>query len=141
MDKEFDAAEDEFLKLKVQLNTCGANDHVGDIERYIRTIKERVRAIWSRLPYKKNVPKLIIAEMVAHVMMWLNSFPTKGGISETLSPRVIMTGTKMNYKKHCKLAFGAYAQTHEEDKPRNSAGIERTLGAICLGPENNLEGL
>ena len=51
-----------------------------------------------------------------------------------------MTGMKMNYKKHCRLTFGAYAQTHEEEQPRNSATIERTLGAICLGPENNLEG-
>ena len=87
---------------------------------------------------KKHVPKLIIAKMVGHVMLWFNSFPMKGSISDTLSPRVIMTGTKMNYKKHCRLPFGAYTQVHEEEKPTTSAKVEHTLGAICLGPENNL---
>ena len=93
-------------------------------------MKERVRAVWSRPPCKKHVPKLIIAELVSHVMLWLNSFPTLGGVSTTISPRTILTGQKMNYKKHCRLAFGSCAQTHEENKPRNAAQVERTLGAI-----------
>ena len=37
------------------------------------------------------------------------------------------------------MPFGDYAQTHEEDTPRNSMK-PRTIGAICLGPMENLQG-
>ena len=46
---------------------------------------------------------------------------------------------KFDYNCHCKLAFGAYAQVHEENFPTNSQQA-RTLGAICLGPSGNLQG-
>ena len=50
-----------------------------------------------------------------------------------------MTGIKLDYTKHCRLAFGDYAQTHEEHNPTNSMN-ERTIGAICLGPMENFQG-
>eukprot|EP00957_Ditylum_brightwellii_P011842 892593-Ditylum_brightwellii.AAC.1 len=39
--------------------------------------------------------------------------------------------------KHCRIPFGAYAQTHEEGSNDMS---ERTLGAISLGPVGNVQG-
>ena len=50
----------------------------------------------------------------------LNFFPTKGGISDTLSPRTIMSGEILDYKKHLSLQIGQYCQVHEEDAPRKS---------------------
>ena len=55
------------------------------------------------------------------------------------SPRTIMTGRKLNHKKHFRLPFGDYVQVHEQEEPRNS-NKERTMGAICLGPMDNLQG-
>jgi hypothetical protein len=66
-------------------------------------------------------------------------FPTKGGISDTLSPMTIMSGETLDYKKHLSLQVGQYCQVHEEDTPRNSQS-PRTKGAILLGPSGNLQG-
>ena len=41
----------------------------------------------------------------------------------------------IDYKKHCRLEFGAYAQTHEDNALRNSMQA-RSLGAIALGPSH-----
>ncbi len=65
--------------------------------------------------------------------MWLNAFPPKGGVSPTISPRSLISGVPLDFKKHCQLAFGSYAQTHHELDPTNSPNT-RTVGAICLGP-------
>jgi hypothetical protein len=66
-------------------------------------------------------------------------FPNKGGVSDTLSPKKIMYGETLDYKKHMSLQLGKYFQVHEEDNPRNSQ-IARTKGAMSLGPSGNLQG-
>jgi hypothetical protein len=66
-------------------------------------------------------------------------FPTKGGVSDTLSPNTIMSGETLDYKKHMSLQIRKYCQVQEEDNPRNSQ-IARTKGAISLGPSGNLQG-
>jgi len=67
------------------------------VERYIRNIKERVRAMASTLPFKKYPPR-IIAEMVYNAVFWLNTLPHKDGVHKTISPRTLIMG----------LAFGTY---------------------------------
>jgi hypothetical protein len=77
--------------------------------------------------------------IVLNVVKLLNFFPTKGGVSDTLSPKTIMSGETLDYKKHLSLQLGHYCQVHEEDNPRNSQ-IARTKGAISLGLSGNLQG-
>jgi hypothetical protein len=50
-----------------------------------------------------------------------------------------MTGTALDYAKHCKLSFGAYAEAHEEYHQTNTMA-PRTRGVICLGPTGNFQG-
>jgi hypothetical protein len=50
-----------------------------------------------------------------------------------------MSGETLDYKKHLSLQIGQYFQVHEEDSPHNSQ-IERTKGAISLGPSRNMQG-
>ena len=45
----------------------------------------------------------------------------------------MMTGKTLDWKKSCRLHFGAYAQVHEERNMSNTLE-ERTQGAICIGP-------
>jgi len=71
--------------------------------------------------------------------MWLNAFPPKGGVSPTISTRSLISEVPLDFKKHCQLVFGSYAQTHEEPDLTNSLNT-RTVGAICLGPTGNLQG-
>ena len=40
----------------IMLNICAANEHVPEIERYIRTVKERVRGIATTLPFERYPP-------------------------------------------------------------------------------------
>jgi hypothetical protein len=77
--------------------------------------------------------------MVANATTWINAFPAKGRVSATLSPRTVLIGKQFDYNKHCRIAFGAYAQVHDEPTPSNSQ-FARTSSAICLGPASNLQG-
>jgi hypothetical protein len=79
MDMEFEKLAN--ILTGIILNTMAAREHVGEIERKIRGIKERARGTISVLPYK-ILPKLMIIELMHFFMMWLNSFPIKSGISE-----------------------------------------------------------
>jgi hypothetical protein len=134
-------ADGEFAPLadtlpELTFNLCGADEHIPDIERYIRTIKDRVRSCYNTMPYR-HIPKLMLARMAANAVFWLNAIPPTDGVSTTLSPRYIMTGQQLDYTKHVRSPLGAYAQVHEE---HDNDMRPRTTGAICLGPTGNAQG-
>jgi hypothetical protein len=121
------------------VNLASSNEHVPEIERRIRVVvKERCRATRHSLPFER-IPKFLTIHIVFHAVKLLNFFPTKGGVSDTLSPKTILSGETLDYKKHLRLQIGQYCQVHEEDTPCNSQR-PRTKGAICLGPSGNLQG-
>ena len=64
-------------------------------------------------------------------MLFFIAFPPKSGLSKTYIPHIIMTGKSLDWKKICKLHFGAYKQVHEGRNVTNMLE-ERTKGAICL---------
>ena len=49
-------------------------------------------------------------ELAKHVVMLLNAFSPKSGMSKTSIPQKIMTGKALDWKKICKIHFEAYAQ-------------------------------
>jgi hypothetical protein len=120
------------------LNLASTNQHVPEIERRIRVVKECCRATRHSLPFER-IPKLLTIHIVLNAVKLLNFFPTKGGISDTYSPKTILPGETLDYKKHLCLQVGQYCQVHEEDTPRNSQ-IPRTKGAISLGSSGNMQG-
>ena len=79
------------------INMASANKHVPDIERKTRAMKERCRATWHGLPLQR-IPKLLTIHLVFQTVKLLNSFPTKGGISDTFSPKTIISGETLDYK-------------------------------------------
>jgi hypothetical protein len=120
------------------VNLASANEHIPKIERRIRVVKERCRSTRYSLRFH-TIPKLMTIHIVLNVVKLMNFIPTKGVVSDTLSPNTIMSGETLDYKKHLSLQLGQYCQVHEEDNPRNSQ-IARTKGAISLGPSGNLQG-
>ena len=136
MDGQFEPLRGDLADLGIQLNTVSNNEHVPEIERQIRTLKERTRAIYCTLPFRK-MPHRLIIEMLYAANYWLNMFPRKGGISKTMSPRTLLTGLTMNYNRHCRLEFGEYVQTHEE---HDNSLNPRTIGALALRPTGNVQG-
>ena len=113
------------------------NDHIPEIERQHRVIKERAHACRSTLLFEV-LPRLLLIEMVNNCALWINMFPAKGGISN-VSPRTLMIGIKLYYSKNYRLSFGSYVQFHDEPSPTNST-TARTIGALTLGPTRNLQG-
>ena len=95
-----------------------------------------MRAIYNTLPFQK-IPTRLVLEMTKTAMFWLNAFPATGGASQDLSPRTILTGQQVDYKRHCRYQSGEYTQTHEE---HNNSMNPRTVGAIALHPVGNGQG-
>jgi hypothetical protein len=76
----------------------------------------------------------MLIRLVANAVFWLNAFPHADGVSDTLSPRYLLIGQHLDYRKHVRLEIGSYVQTHEE---HTNDMLPRTIGAICLGPSGN----
>jgi hypothetical protein len=100
--------------------------------------EERAHGILCTLPYK-NLPPLMLIQLLHFVVMWLNNFPLATGISTQFSPRDLIIRHCLDYKKHCKAPFGAYCKVHKENDPTNSMLTPGTP-SICLGPTDNLQG-
>ena len=81
----------------------------------------------------------MITEMIYNCVLWINAFPPKGGVSDSISSHTLLIGVMFDYNFQKKLAFGAYTQIHKENLPTNSQQAW-TMGAICLGPSGNLQG-
>ncbi len=135
-DREFCCIENELLP--VALNTADKDDHVHEVERSIRTVKERTRCTVQGLPYRR-IPKVMMRAAVENAHKSLNQFPANDGASDVLSPLTIMTGKPAPDYNDLKIEFGAYAQVFEDNDVTNTVRA-RTTGAIALSPTGNAQG-
>jgi hypothetical protein len=137
-DGEFDMPEiwESLAGEGVALDSTGRDEHVGDIECYVRTVKERMHATYNTLPFTHMAPHLVI-EMAKQAVFWLHSFPRVDGVSNHMSPREIMTGQRLDYARHCRFEYGEYIQTHEQ---HDSSMTPCTIGALALWPTGNVQG-
>ena len=136
MDGEFVPLRGGLAELRICLNETSRDEHVSNVEWYIRMVKEQMRAIYNTLPFQK-IPAQLVIEMVKTAVFWLNAFPAEKGVSQDLSPRTILTGQQVDYKQHCRYQFGEYVLTHEE---HNNSMNPRTVGAIALHLVGNSQG-
>ena len=58
-DGEFEALRPWFP----MLNCCAADEHIPDVERYIRTIKDRARSTYRMLPFR-HVPRIMLVHLI-----------------------------------------------------------------------------
>ena len=77
MDMEFEKVKDE-LGL-VDVSTTAAREHVAEIERGIRLLKERSRCVVKSLPFQ-YLPEQIVIHMVYFVCTMVNAVPAAEGI-------------------------------------------------------------
>jgi hypothetical protein len=78
-------------------------------------------------------------EFIYFMVLWMNAFPVKSGVSDRISPRELLLRWRLNYKKHCRVEPGTYCEVHDEPIPTNTM-MSRTHKAISLGPTGNLQG-
>jgi len=93
-------------------------------------------ATTNTIPFEQ-LPHHLIVEITYNAVFWLNYFPHKNSTHAMLSPRTIVTGSKINLNKHCRLQFGKYVQMHEQ---HNNSLLPRTVGAIALHLMDNAQG-
>jgi hypothetical protein len=136
MDGQFETLRGNLGDMQITLDTVSKEEHAPEVERYIRTVKERVRCIYNMLPFKP-MPGEKVTEMVSHSVFWLNMSPPTDGVSKTISQRNLIIGSSIDYHKHCRLEFGEYAQVHEE---QDNYMVTRTTGAIALHHTGNSQG-
>ena len=131
-DNEFDIKDLKSSLEPTSVHIYGKEEHVGTIERSVRTVKQRCRALCHALPYKRYT-KLMTNSLVENAIYWMNSFPSSNGVSKTLSPASIVLGRgRPDFSKN-HIAFGSYAMVYDGTTNNMRA---RVVPAIALKPSN-----
>jgi hypothetical protein len=73
----------------IKVNYASAQEHVPRAKRNNRTIKERVRATYHRLPYEQ-LPRIMVKALLMESTKKLNFFPNWHGVSKHYSPRMLL---------------------------------------------------
>jgi hypothetical protein len=81
----------------------------------------------------------MIIELINCAVMRLHAFPPASGMSKTFSPRTIRRGMTLDFKKHFKMPFGAYTESHE-DALKTNITTEKNQCTICLGTSSIFQG-
>jgi len=135
-DNEFIVLKEDLENIGIRLNIAAKEEHVPEVERQIRVVKERARAIIQTLPYGK-IPRKMKVALIQYVIYWLNLLPK---LDQEYSPRDLVLGEeKLDYKKVCQLPFGSYTQVHDDLNTANTME-SHTTRAINLGPTGNVQG-
>ena len=71
-DCEFKLLRKDMTALGINLNCASKKEHVPEIERFIRTVTERVRSTQATMP-SKRISKLMIVHLVASSVFWMHS--------------------------------------------------------------------
>ena len=117
----------------MHIETAGRNEHVGDIERVVRVIKERSRCTTSHLRYQR-MTRIMINNNIEDKVHWLNAFAPEDYISKSISPAGLVLREGKPQVKFLKLDFGQYCQVYNGT---DSMMKLRSVGAIALRPHNN----
>ena len=88
-DNEFECRRDEIRP--IQLDIAGVGMNVGEVERSICTIKEKVRCTTHHLPFKRY-PKIMTTGCVTYNIKRLNNLPGDDEVFDTMSPNTLVTG-------------------------------------------------
>ena len=131
-DNEFEneIIQGEFPGIKFEI--CAANQHTPEIERCVRSVKDRCRCMCHSAPFKRYT-KLMTIHLIFTCVKWLNSFPSQNSFSKSMSPAKILEGANDPDLKINKVAFGTYVLLH--GKTTNSMNSRR-IPAIALSQSN-----
>jgi hypothetical protein len=116
------------------LSMCDADRDVESVERQIRFLKERIRAVKLMMPYSK-LPKRFTIKTVHRVTRLINSLPKQNGIHFIISPREIATGKKFQCPS---IRIGQHVQGHTGGT--NSTNQERSIDSLYIWDVRILEG-
>jgi len=104
--------------------------HAQRIERYVRTINDRMRAVLSGLDY--ILPKKLYNELLIAVIQAINATPNKIRPSQT--PNIIFGAHKIDTKVDLHAPFGTTCMFHHVGKDKEDKRAPRAELGIILGP-------
>ncbi len=128
--------ENKLRAIGIGFNPAGAGKHVPIVERRIRVVKERIRAVLNALPY--TLPKVLLPSLVKYCVLMVNNLPSSLR-SDSISPKEAFTGIKLDAKRDLRVGFGDYCQIYIPNQTKNSME-PRTEGGIALLPKGNRQG-
>ena len=114
----------------IEVNTTAAREHVREIERQIRLIKERIRCTTSGFTFNP-IPRLVLIHVVYTCVMWINAIPRKSGAVQGISPRELITGRMVFYKRDCRACIGGYVEASTKAIVTND-NMPRTHSCIAV---------
>jgi hypothetical protein len=121
----------EMGKLGVTIEPKAPEIHAVRVERMIRVIKERVRAIISNLG-NKGLPDNLLYPLLQHVVQSINLTPNSR--TGHMSPRHLVTGKKVDYKYDFKGTFGEVGMFRVPiDNRRQGDTAPRAVHGIIVG--------
>ena len=126
-------------EFKCKVNFGNPNEHVGDIERSNRTLQDRVRVSYHRLPFRV-IPWALIRQSYMKKTTSQNFFVKKHGTSRYYCPNHIINWRVICFKKELKFSFGDYGESSHVNKPKSNDNRGRTLSCIYLRPLLTLQG-
>jgi hypothetical protein len=126
------------LLLPIGLNVVPADSHVGEIERSIRTVKERLRSC-ARIAFIYTAsPTHDCPHGVQHDALF-EPVPVDTGISDTMSPNAISSAPPFPISTVCASSSAhtcSCSKTTRHPTPSNLLSV----GAIALSPTGNAQG-
>ncbi|GFH55457.1 hypothetical protein CTEN210_11933 [Chaetoceros tenuissimus] len=133
-DNEFDCIRMDTMP--THLETVGANEHVPEVERSIRYIKECTRACLHDLPYTK-ISKQMTIGIIKTITKYCNAFYGADNVGDKLSPRNIVLGLPdLSFKRICQMRTCMPAMVTVRRKKTNTMST-RAVEAIALSPQND----
>jgi hypothetical protein len=125
----------ELNDIGVVVEVAGPGQHSSSAERLIRTVKERVRAHETSMPYV--LTKLLLIFLVLFCVSRINLCPNSQSL-DGVSPTEQFTGRKLDMKRDLRVGFGDYVQATVA--MTDNTMKSRTQGCIALLPVGNITG-
>ena len=120
-------------------NVVSRAEHVPEIERFIRVLKERARCYFAMLSEAEidTLPRTLVIHLMITVNFYIDTFVWRRGMSQILPPATIVEGLVIDYDKYFHVIFGEYTHTYEGTTNDMKS---RTVGSLALGPSGNVQG-
>lgn len=135
-DNEFSSVEAWLSDMGKGLSMVVRGQHMPEVERHIRTLKERCQAAFNTLPFNA-LPSRMAMVLVYAMTFRLHVFPNARGLTQDISSPELVSGDKLAAIKHCALPFGTYVRTHQE---HDNSMATCTIGAIALRRTGSTQG-
>ena len=126
---------------ELEFNFAAPDEHVPDIERENRVLKERFRAEYHHLPFKV-IPRQMIRALISRCTHNRNLFLQEVGCSKYYSSHMMLMLSRRNldFSKYLKYLSGYYVIASHENKPKKKDQRPRGLDTIYLRLMTDLQG-